>query len=78
MDEPTNQPASADSRPPLVAAHTDLTPPQEAWSAYTVHSLACRVCCDVDAGACPTAGDLYRAWAEASRTAFGRLAGETA
>ncbi len=78
VDEPTNEPRPADSRPRLVAAHTDLTPPQKAWSAYTVHSLSCRTCCDVDAGACGTAGDLYRAWVAASDGAFRRLAGGTA
>ncbi|MFJ7895841.1 hypothetical protein [Streptomyces anthocyanicus] len=78
MDEPTNEPRPADSRPPLVAAHTNLTPPQKAWSAYTVHALACRVCCDVDAGACGTAGELHQAWVVASQAAFRRLAGETA
>ena len=78
MDEPTNEPRPADSRPPLVAAHTDLTPPQQAWSAYTVHALACRVCCDVDAVECETAGDLYQAWVAASDGAFRRLGGGAA
>lgn len=78
MDEPRDPQPTADSRPPLVAAHTGLTPPQEAWSAYTVHSLACRVCCDVDAGPCETAGDLYQAWVTASDGAFRRLAGGAA
>jgi hypothetical protein len=78
VDERRDPQPDDDSRPPLVAAHTDLTPPQKAWSAYTVHSLACRVCCDVDAGACETAGDLYQAWVKASDDAFRRLAGGAA
>ncbi|WP_329472798.1 hypothetical protein OIE75_30035 [Streptomyces sp. NBC_01723] len=78
MDEPTNQPSPADSRPRLVAAHTDLAPPKEAWAAYARHSLACRVCGDVDGGVCESAGELRRAWVAATDGAFRRLAGGTA
>lgn len=78
MDEPTNQPAPADSRPPLVAAHTRLTPVQEAWGAYARHQLHCRRCSDLDAGLCPTAGQLRQEWESLTQDAFRRLAGETA
>ncbi|MFF6966354.1 hypothetical protein ACFY9G_23665 [Streptomyces anthocyanicus] len=78
MDEPTNEPRPADSRPRLVAAHTNLTPIQEAWGAYARHQLHCRLCADLDAGPCQTAALLRQAWETLTRDAFGRLAGETA
>ncbi|WP_416476869.1 hypothetical protein [Streptomyces sp. LKA04] len=72
VDEPRD-PAPATDRPRLVAAHTDLTPPKEAWAEFLRHCLGCRVCSDVDR-VCATAGDLYRAWEAASDRALRRLA----
>ncbi|MFE6355831.1 hypothetical protein ACFVOO_23620 [Streptomyces rochei] len=77
MDEPTNPPSPADSRPPLVAAHTRLSPIQEAWGAYARHQLHCRQCADLDGGPCLTAGQLRQVWENLTREAFRRLAGES-
>jgi hypothetical protein len=78
VDEPRDPQPAADSRPRLVAAHTSLTPIQEAWGAYARHQLHCRCCADLDAGPCPIAGQLRQAWETLTREAFARLAGETA
>lgn len=72
MDERRDPPPAA-GRPRLVAAHTGLTPPQEAWAAYTRHAIACSTCADIDR-TCTVAGELYRAWVAISRVAFRRLA----
>lgn len=77
MDEPTNQPSPADSRPPLVAAHTRLSPIQEAWGAYARHQLHCHQCADLDGGPCLIAGQLRQVWENLTQEAFRRLAGES-
>lgn len=78
MDERRDHQPAADSGSPLVAAHTRLTPVQEAWGAYARHQLHCRRCSDLDAGLCPTAGQLRQEWESLTQDAFRRLAGETA
>ncbi|MEU3356505.1 hypothetical protein [Streptomyces sp. NPDC037389] len=75
MDEPKDPQPAADSRPPLVAAHTRLSPMQEAWGTYAHHRLHCHQCADVDADPCPTSGRLYREWEAIAKAAARRLAG---
>lgn len=78
VDERRDPQPDADSRPPLVAAHTRLSPIQEAWGAYARHQLHCRQCTDVDGGPCLIAGQLRKVWEDLTREAFRRLAGERA
>jgi len=78
VDERKHPEPAADSAPPLVAAHTKGPATQEAYGAYARHCLHCRVCADVDAEPCPTAGQLRRAWVALTDAAFRRLTGETA
>ena len=78
VDERRDHQPAVDSRPPLVAAHTSLSPIQEAWGAYTRHQLHCRRCADVDTGPCLTAGQLRQEWESLTQDTFRRLAEETA
>lgn len=78
VDERRDPTPPADSRPPLVAAHTSLSPVQEAWGAYARHQLHCRLCADLDSGPCSAAGLLRQSWEVLAKDAFRRLAGETA
>jgi hypothetical protein len=76
MDEPTDPPAEPDSRPPVIAAATRLSPIQEAWGRYTGHATGCSGCRDIDRGRCLTGEELYRAYREQGERAYEQLAGE--
>lgn len=73
VDEPTTPPPRAE-RPRLVAAHTGLSPVQEAYGAWTRHQLACSTCRDIDAGPCSTAALLHRHWEVLAQAAVRRVA----
>jgi hypothetical protein len=76
VDEPTEPPPAAGSGlpQPLVAINTALSPLQTAWGDYTVHTTGCLVCRDVDAGPCPTAEQLWRAYQTVGDEACDRIA----
>ena len=68
MDEVRDTPAEPETRPPAFIATTRLSPLQEAYGAYTAHTLDCNRCRDVDQQ-CDEAGLLWRAyWAWAVET----------
>lgn len=74
MDEPTDPGGEPDSRPPVIAAATRLSPLQEAWGAYTGHATTCAGCRDIDRGRCTTGEGLYRTYQQHGEQAYERLA----
>jgi hypothetical protein len=76
VDEPTNLPPPPRSYPPrpLVAAASRLSPLQQAYSDYTRHASSCLVCRDVDAGPCPSAERLWKAYRAIGDDACGQVA----
>ncbi|MFF7190857.1 hypothetical protein ACFZAR_37850 [Streptomyces sp. NPDC008222] len=75
MDEPRDTPADAGSRTPAFVATTRLSPLQEAYGAYTAHTLDCDRCRDVDQR-CDAAADLWRVYWMLAVAANRRLGGE--
>ncbi|WPO74055.1 hypothetical protein [Streptomyces sp. KN37] len=72
MDEPTHPPPSEEVPQPIVA-RSRLAPVQEAYGAWAGHQLACDTCRDIDAGPCPTAARLRRAWEALAHQAVRRV-----
>lgn len=77
MDERRDTPPRPETRAPLVAAATRLSPVQQAWAGYAEHFVACGHCRDVDQR-CEDAERLYRAFQEVADAAFERLNSGTA
>ncbi|WP_159006873.1 hypothetical protein [Streptomyces sp. NRRL S-813] len=75
MDEPRDPaPGDGSSRQPAVGVGR-LSPVQQAYSAYTVHYLACVICRDVDRGWCDVAEQLWKVYQAADEVAYRKLTG---
>ena len=62
MNEPRDTPADDGTHRPAVVASTRLSPIQEAYGAYTRHTLSCPTCRDIDAGPCEDSRLLRRTY----------------
>lgn len=73
VDDGRERPPGGTDRAPLAAGVSRLSPLQEAWGAYTGHSVACDACRDVDQK-CETAEALWRTYRTVSEAACDRIA----
>ena len=73
MDDGREHPPDGTDRAPIAAGVSKLSPVQEAWGAFTRHSLQCKACRDVDQK-CTTAGQLWRRWQDVSVRAARQVA----
>jgi hypothetical protein len=65
MEERRDGPPPAVTRPPVITSGAgELSPLQQAYSAYVRHATNCDACRDLDRTACDTAGELWRAYRE--------------
>ncbi|MGW3195183.1 hypothetical protein ACWDBD_11480 [Streptomyces sp. NPDC001118] len=72
MGEPRPDTPAADP-PRATAIGASLAPPQQAFSDWVTHRLACLPCRDIDSGDCDKGKALWRAYKDRDREAYERL-----